>query len=77
MLMSPTRRAARMLTALSLAACTKNIINPGEGDQPAPAAISLLNVSYDPTRATTRQAHRGNRFSHHPQFVSRAATEGR
>jgi YVTN family beta-propeller protein len=42
MLMSPTRRAARMLTALSLAACTKNIINPGEGDQPAPAAISVV-----------------------------------
>jgi YVTN family beta-propeller protein len=39
MVMSPTRRAARTLVALSLAACTKNIINPGDGDQPAPAAV--------------------------------------
>jgi len=42
MLMSPTLRAVCLFGALSSIACTKNIINPGEGDQPAPSTITAV-----------------------------------
>jgi DNA-binding beta-propeller fold protein YncE len=40
--MSRTLRAVFLFGALSSIACTKNIINPGDGDQPAPSTITVV-----------------------------------
>ena len=42
MLMSSTLRTVCLFGALSSIACTKNIINPGEGDQPAPSTMTSV-----------------------------------